>query len=233
MAAPPSSAFQAAVQRLNEREASGEISRWAIGGDFAFVFHGEPFDTATLTVIVATAATAVVDPGGQLDDLTIQVQAAAGPLEDEAVRDALKTVVAQQPALVIGPEHAVAIALARGRAKEKLCILRLQESAPDALDYSRLQDIVGRHGLVERWRLSKTQRAIRLLRQAHSISLLRQRRSDDGSSPGDHSTKRFNLRWSCGPSVHKSRSSDRVSEAAGRNGRGASRARPQLQIFVG
>lgn len=49
-------------------------------------------------------------------------------------------------------EHAVAIAVRTGRARDHMKIARLLASAPDALDHRRLEDILRRHGLLEAWK---------------------------------------------------------------------------------
>ena len=55
-----------------------------------------------------------------------------------------------EPAFVLSAEHLVAIALQTGRAKDKARILQFLEA--DLPDQTLLQDILQRHGLLDRWK---------------------------------------------------------------------------------
>jgi len=49
-------------------------------------------------------------------------------------------------------EHAVAVALKTNRAKDRMKILHLLETAPVPLNREELELILTRHGLLDRWR---------------------------------------------------------------------------------
>ena len=87
-----------------------------------------------------------------IEGIPVQILAAASPLEDEAIDQALDMRVGSVPTRVFTAEHAVAIALKTNRAKDRMKILHLLESAPAALDRDRLDAILQRHGLADRWR---------------------------------------------------------------------------------
>ena len=71
-------------------------------------------------------------------------------LVEEALAEAVTVDVEGMPARVFTPEHLAAIALQTGRAKDKARLLQFVEGG--VLQAKRLQDILGRYGLTERWR---------------------------------------------------------------------------------
>jgi hypothetical protein len=70
-------------------------------------------------------------------------------LVEEAIAEALQTDVDGEPTWVFTAEHLAAIALQTGRAKDKARLLQFIEAG--ALDAERLDAILKRHGLVEKW----------------------------------------------------------------------------------
>lgn len=77
------------------------------------------------------------------------VSAADWSAGEEALAEAVEVDVDGVRAGVFGAEHLAAIALQTGRAKNKARLLQFIEEG--ALDPSRFQAIVHRHGLVEAW----------------------------------------------------------------------------------
>lgn len=147
------------------------MGSYAIAGAFAFVYYGEPFETKDLDLMVSLALTeaGLVDvapvwehsveggavPEGQflrLSRILVDIVPAADALDEEALRRALEPHVGRHPARILTAEHAVAIAVRTGRARDRLKIARLLASAPDAIDHPELEEILRRHGLLEKWR---------------------------------------------------------------------------------
>ena len=56
------------------------------------------------------------------------------------------------PTRIFTAEHAVAVALKTNRAKDRMKILHLLETAPVPLNREELELILTRHGLLDRWR---------------------------------------------------------------------------------
>lgn len=79
----------------------------------------------------------------------VQFLPPAGPLEEEAIRDAPSHLVAETPIRVMSAEHLTAIALKTGRAKDYARILQFIESG--ILDSSRLDGILSRFELLDKW----------------------------------------------------------------------------------
>jgi hypothetical protein len=79
----------------------------------------------------------------------VQFLPASGPLLEEALANAVQVDVEGVPARVFTPEHVAAIALQTGRAKDKARLLQFIEA--NALDSSRFEDIVAKHGLTQQW----------------------------------------------------------------------------------
>ena len=79
----------------------------------------------------------------------VQFLPAASPLVEEALAQAVELDVAGVSARVFTAEHLAAIALQTGRAKDKARLLQFIETR--ALDATRFQAIISRHGLLEAW----------------------------------------------------------------------------------
>ncbi len=71
------------------------------------------------------------------------------PLLAEALQQSVERDVEGTVARVFTAEHLAGIALQTGRAKDKARLLQFIESG--ALEATRFQAIVARHGLVDRW----------------------------------------------------------------------------------
>ena len=155
---------------INQMQAAGVIGRYAIGGAVGATFYLEPvatFDLDVFVVIQPEAGSPIITPKAIYDYLTargykaegeylvvegwpVQFLPPTGPLLDEAIIRARKTDVEGEPAFVLSAEHLVAIALQTGRAKDKARILQFLEA--DLPDQTLLQDILQRHGLLNRWK---------------------------------------------------------------------------------
>lgn len=163
--------IEQALRLANEVKQAGLIGGYAIGGAFAFIYHGEPFETKDFDLIVDldVKESGLIDlgpiwqhftaggakPEGQflrISRILVDLVPAADALDEEALREAIEARVGRQPARVLTAEHAVAIAVRTGRPRDRAKIARLLASAPDTVNHSRLEDILQRHGLLRKWR---------------------------------------------------------------------------------
>lgn len=148
----------------------GTLTRYAIGGATAAGFHGEPLATRDVDVFVfidpppgsllvsldplfdrlAELGYAEFDEEGLLvAGLPVQFLAAAPGLESEAVEQATIAEWDDHRIRVMTPEHLAAIALSVGRPKDRARLVYLA-SLP-GFDRTRLQQILARHQLLDRW----------------------------------------------------------------------------------
>lgn len=161
--------MKATFSILNQMRRDDVIAAYAIGGAVGATFHLEPVVTLDLEVFVALKPTGA----GLLLTLTplyeyltargyraegeylhiegwpVQFLPPAGPLEAEAIAQAVPAEVEELSVPVMTAEHLVAIALATGRPKDFSRILQFIEAG--VLDDARLDDILTRHGLLEKW----------------------------------------------------------------------------------
>jgi hypothetical protein len=159
--------MQKTLALLNELESAGLVERYAIGGAVAALFYAEPVVTEDLDVFV------LFETSGNLVTLTpiydflkqrgateerehlwlagtlVQLIPAYDKLTEEAVRDSVEQTVDQVRTRVMRVEHLIAIALKTGRAKDYARIALLLEEAE--VDTTRLQEILARHHLQDRW----------------------------------------------------------------------------------
>jgi hypothetical protein len=162
---------ESALRLANEAVERGLIGGYAVAGAFAFIFHGEPFETKDLDLMMKLSLTpgGLVDlapvwrhfvEGGAVEEgqflrlsrILVDIVPAADALDDEALRDAVTARVGRQTGRFLTAEHAVAIAVRTGRPRDQMKIARLLASAPEAVDHGRLEDVLERHGLLEAWR---------------------------------------------------------------------------------
>lgn len=154
---------------LNQLRADGVIGDFAIGGAVGATFHLEPVATLDLDVFVRIQPSSgrllltrsplyeyLAARGYQAEGEYIHIEgwpvrflAPAGPLEEEAIIQARETEVEGVPVRVMTGEHLAAIALATGRAKDFSRVLQFIEAG--VLDSGRLDAILARHGLLEKW----------------------------------------------------------------------------------
>lgn len=158
------------IQVLNQMRNDGVIDRYAIGGAVGATFYLEPVATLDVDVFIelhAQASSLIIDlssiyeylekKGGVKEreyivfaDTPIQfLMPQTNSLTEEALADAVERDVEGMTASVFTAEHIAAIALQTGRSKDKTRVAQFIEE--DALDLQRFQQILARHGLVERW----------------------------------------------------------------------------------
>jgi len=150
-------------------EADGVIGRYAIGGAVGATFYLEPSATLDVDVFVSLPKTG----GGSLVTLAplyeyltargcksekehivvegwpVQFLPPSDALDEEAMEQAVETEVEGIRTRVMTAEHLVAIALKTGRAKDFSRILQFVESG--VLDADKLDQILTRHSLLEKW----------------------------------------------------------------------------------
>ena len=155
-------------QALNELQAAGLVTRYAIGGAMAAYFFSEAVITEDLDafVLLAQPASALLTLTPIYDFLKargamerrehlvvagtlVQLIPAYDALTEEAVKEATEKRVGQTPTRVMRPEHLIAIALKTGRAKDHARVALLLDEAE--MDATLLTDILQRHQLLDRW----------------------------------------------------------------------------------
>lgn len=152
-----------------QMQTDGVIDHYAIGGAVGATFYLEPVATLDVDIFItfrSEAGSLLASPqpifdylkarGGKVEGeyiviagWPVQFLPAASPLVKEALAQAVEKDVAGTPARVFTAEHLAAIALQTGRAKDKARLLQFIEAG--ALDGTRFQDILSRHGLQEAW----------------------------------------------------------------------------------
>jgi hypothetical protein len=167
----PESPVESALRLANEAVEKGLIGSYAVAGAFAFIFHGEPFETKDLDLMMKLSLThaGLVDlapvwrhfvEGGavaegqflRLSRILVDIVPACDALDDEALREAVTARVGRQTGRFLTAVHAVAIAVRTGRPRDQMKITRLLDSAPEAIDHRRLEEVLVRHGLLEAWK---------------------------------------------------------------------------------
>ena len=157
-------------RRINELQQRGLIGEYSVGGAFAFIYYAEPFETRDLDVFAHLPQLGLLvtlepiydylkqlgypfeDECVRIEGVPVQFLPAIGDaLVEEAVRDAIAIEVAGVPTRIFTMEHAVAIALKTYRAKDRMKILHLWETGIRRPDASRLESILRRNALWEKW----------------------------------------------------------------------------------
>lgn len=153
---------------LNQMHADGVIGRYAIGGAVGATFYLEPVATLDVDVFVkflpSNSVLVSLSPiyeyllqrgyraEGEyivIGDWPVQFLPPASGLEEEAIAEAIVSDVQGVPVNVMSAEHLTAIALSTGRSKDFARILQFVESG--AVGVGRLDQILIRHGLLEKW----------------------------------------------------------------------------------
>lgn len=155
---------------VNQMQSDGIIERYAVGGAVGATFHIEPVATIDVDIFLAVKPAAnqiIVSLQPIYEYLTargaavegeylviagwpVQFLPPTGPLVEEAIAEAVRTEVEGEPVWVFAAEHLAAIALQTGRGKDKARLVQFVEAG--VLDAEKLNDILVRHGLVDRWR---------------------------------------------------------------------------------
>jgi hypothetical protein len=161
--------MKATLDVINQMQEDGIIGRYAVGGAVGATLYLEPVATLDIDVFVALKA----PPGAALltlsplyDYLTsrghkidrehlviegwpVQFLPPGDALEEEALQQAVEIDVEGTRTWVITAEHLAAIALKTGRAKDFARLLQFVEAG--VLDASKLDAILKRYGLLEKW----------------------------------------------------------------------------------
>jgi hypothetical protein len=156
-------------EMLNQMQADGVISHYAIGGAVAATFYLEPAATLDVDVFVLLSHPSSVlvslrsiyeylkARGGiedrehiVLGDWPVQFLVPANELEREAVAASIPVDVEGVRTWVMLAEHLVAIALSTGRAKDHIRVLQFIKDK--AVDQVMLRAILEKHGLLSKWK---------------------------------------------------------------------------------
>ena len=161
--------MKATLKVIHQMQDEGVIGQYAIGGAVGATFYLEPSATLDIDIFVSIQT----GPGSALltvapiyDHLTAQGYKTEGEymviegwpvqflppgdaLTEEALAQAVETEVESVRTRVMTAEHLAAMALKTGRAKDFARILQFIESG--TLDANRLDTILARHGLLEKW----------------------------------------------------------------------------------
>ncbi len=154
---------------INGMQADGVIASYAIGGAVGATHYLEPAATVDVDVFIALPTGSgrplfslapiyeyLTARGYQakrehivIGDWPVQFLVPANSLEEEALANAIAAEVEGVPTRVMTAEHLVAIALNTGRAKDHARILQFLEA--EAVDRVKLDRILSKHGLGEKW----------------------------------------------------------------------------------
>ena len=158
---------------LNELEARGLYSRWALGGAMGLTFYLEATQTEDVDVLVmipTTPGRMLVDLGplhaalkergyafdGEhvlIEGIPVQfIDVAPGSIEAEALAMAVETSLHGERLRVAPLEHLLAVAIRLQRGKDKVRLAKTFTETPEKVNFDRLEDILARYGLLERYR---------------------------------------------------------------------------------
>ena len=156
-----------ALEALNGLARDGVIGRYAIGGAMGATFYVEPFTTFDLDVFVVLPETGGLvtlaplyqelsrrgypakDECVMIAGIPVQFLPAGTPLLDEALAQAREVPYEDVMTRVFSPEHLVAVAVQAGRPKDRQRVQMFLDAG--VLDRARLDDILKRHGWLERF----------------------------------------------------------------------------------
>ncbi len=159
------------IRIINQMQDDGVVERYAIGGAVGATFYLEPVATLDVDIFVSfrqQLGQVVISPRPIFDYLIarggvvegeyivmagwpIQFLPATSALVEEALAEAVTVDVEGTPARVFTAEHLAAIALQTRRAKDHARLLQFIEAT--AIDVERFQNLVRRHGLLDRWQI--------------------------------------------------------------------------------
>jgi len=159
--------MESTLKVLNDLETQGVLTRYAIGGAMALLFHTEPVATFDLNIfcfipesgplITLAPLYDALKAGGHTIDaehvviagVPVQFIPAYNPLVIEALSESQERTFGETPTRVLRLEHLLAIMLQTGRPKDWQRAAMVSASAP--FDEIQLLDILNRHGLTETW----------------------------------------------------------------------------------
>ena len=154
---------------INSLESDGIIGKYAIGGAVGVLFYAEPTLTYDLDIFchlprsegglieLSALYDHLVDTKGYkvqgehivVEGIPVQFLPPSSDLLKEALDNAVEREFDGVPTRVFQYEHLLAIMVEIGRAKDRARVAHVLESAQP--DTKRLKDILGRHGLLEKW----------------------------------------------------------------------------------
>lgn len=161
--------MKATLEVINRMQSDGVIDKYAIGGAVGATFYLEPSATLDIDVFVSfqnTPGSSLITMAPIYDYLTarghktdgeyiviegwpVQFLPPGDALTEEALAQAVETEVEGVRTWVMTAEHLAAIALMTGRPKDFTRLLQFIESG--VLDTNRLDQVLSRHGLLEKW----------------------------------------------------------------------------------
>jgi hypothetical protein len=160
--------IEKALRVLNDLESKGFLHRYCVGGAVAALYYVDPFTTEDLDIfVIVDAPEHSLTPLARiyeelrrlghkedgahvlLEGTPVQFLPAFNPLIEEAVAESVEVIYGSTKTRVVRAEHLAAIAVQTGRAKDRARLVMLREQA--SLDAARLDDILTRHGLTERY----------------------------------------------------------------------------------
>ena len=161
--------MKATFKAINQMHADGVIGEYAIGGAVGATFYLEPSATLDIDVFVSlksSGGSSLLTLAPVYDYLTARGYPAKGEyiliegwqvqflppgdaLGEEALAQAVETQVDEVRTRVMTAEHLVVLALQLGRPKDHARILQFIEAG--VLDGQKLDRILVRHGLLEKW----------------------------------------------------------------------------------
>lgn len=161
--------MKATLAVINQMQADGVIGRYAIGGAVAATFYLEPVATLDIDIFVSfknDLSRSLLTLGPVYDYLAARGCRAQGEyliiegwqvqflppgdaLGKEALAQAIETQLDDVSTWVMTAEHLVALALQLGRPKDLTRILQFIEAG--VLGADKLDLILARHGLLEKW----------------------------------------------------------------------------------
>ncbi len=161
--------MKATLEVINRMQADGVIGQYAIGGAVGATFYLEPVATLDIDIFVSfqnVPAGGLISLSPIYDYLTarghktegeyvviegwpVQFLPPGNALVEEALAQAIETGLEGAPTRVMAAEHLTAMALEIGRGKDHARVLQFIESG--TLDADKLDGILKRHGLVEKW----------------------------------------------------------------------------------
>ncbi len=157
------------LEVLNELEADGLFSRYAIGGAMAATFYTEPVLTFDLDVFVllqpSTSSLTSLSPIYEalrlrgyteeqdcvvIEGVPVQFLPAYNSLVEEALAEARASEYEGVRTRVVRAEHLIAICLQTGRTKDRARVALLREQSD--VDLPLLADVLRRYNLDEKWK---------------------------------------------------------------------------------
>jgi hypothetical protein len=161
-----------ALTVINEMRDTGVIGKYAIGGAVGATFYIEPTSTYDIDIFICfgdseSPITSVSNTIGKIFDFLrehrykseggyaliggwqVQFLPADDSLVKEALQKSIEVEVGAVKTWVMTAEHLMAIALRTGRGKD---LIRLEQFVRyNKFDEQKLNDILQRHGLVQKW----------------------------------------------------------------------------------